>query len=74
MDQTRLHNSINRVFVTKNALSKRRTIILVFRWNQSCYNSSTASRHLPPSPFAVLPDGDAAEAPGIVETSRFRFY
>jgi hypothetical protein len=25
-------------------------------------------------PFAVLPDGDAAEAPGILETSRIRFY
>jgi hypothetical protein len=42
MDQAKLHNSINRLSkAIKEGLPKRRTIILVFQWNQSCYNSPT---------------------------------
>jgi hypothetical protein len=55
MDQAKLHNSINRFSkTTKEDLLKRRTIILVFQWNQSCYNSP-ATRGSAVGLFAVPP-------------------
>jgi hypothetical protein len=64
MDQAKLHNSFNRpTKAIENDLLKRRTIILVFQWNQSCYNSPT-TRGSAVGLFAVPPGRIAVEAPG----------
>ena len=55
MDQAKLHNSFNRLSkAIIEVLLKRRTIILVFQWNPSCYNPLT-TRGSAVGLFAVPP-------------------